>query len=126
MTCTILPFNEAVLNHASFQQPFNYFSTPQIPKMPQMPQMPQIPQSSSNGEPVVKVYSSSVSESTSSSSKNGGPPEVYHQAAGNKYDYDSTRKDNPVQSDLVAMKGYTPDASDPSQGTYVAYENSYP
>ncbi|XP_065207236.1 uncharacterized protein LOC135836369 isoform X2 [Planococcus citri] len=99
------------------------FSRLNMPQM-QMPQMPKIPQSS-NGEPVVKVYSSSVSESTQSSSKNGGPPEVSHQAAGYKYDYDST-KDNPVQSDLVAMKGYTPDASDPDAGTYVAYENSYP
>ncbi|XP_065215079.1 uncharacterized protein LOC135841811 isoform X2 [Planococcus citri] len=96
---------------------------PQMPKM-QMPQMPKIPQSS-NGEPVVKMYSSSVSESTSSSSKNGGPPEVSYQAAGSKYDYDST-KENPVESDLVAMKGYTPDASDPNAGNYEAYENSYP
>lgn len=74
----------------------------------------------------MKVFSSSVSESTQSSSKNGGPPEVSHQAAGYQYDFDSTKTEDPLQADLVALKSYTPNANDPTLGEYAAFENTYP
>lgn len=79
-----------------------------------------------NGEPVVKAFSSSISESTQSSSINGAPPEVAHQAQGFTSEYDSTKTNDPFKADAVALESYIPDMSNPTKGIFRGYENSYP